>query len=115
MRNIDGKFSTDGTRIFNTVSGADIPEDEPLFLLRARDVNAVAAMTAYLAHCRESQCKPDHIAGIQHAIVRFINFQVLNPSLVKQPGITGDFKLPENRCICKSGFGMNLSCPVHKP
>src|SRR5664279_1923239 len=36
-RRLDGKFSHDGTQVFNTVSGVAIPEDEPIFILRARD------------------------------------------------------------------------------
>ena len=47
MQRIDGKFSTDGLRIFNTVSGEEIPKDEPLFLLRARDHYALVAIDAY--------------------------------------------------------------------
>jgi hypothetical protein len=93
MRSIDGKFSTDGGKIFNTVSGEEIPEDEPLFLLRARDNNALFAITAYLNECEEVGCNDLHLAGIAKIRQRFMDFAVNHPSRMKQPGITRHLKL----------------------
>jgi hypothetical protein len=97
VRKIDGKFSTDGTRVFNTVSGIDIPEDEPLFIPRARDRNALFALREYLQACR-FQCNDLHLAGIIQTIAKFESFRLHHPELMKQPGITRHLKLevPEN-------------------
>jgi len=93
MRNIDGKFSTDGCEIFNTVSGAEIPQDEPLFLLRARDRNAVATLEAYRVLCKESGCNNLHIKGVEQTIRKFQDFADAHPTAMKQPGVTRDLKL----------------------
>ena len=92
MRKIDGKFSTDGVRIFNTVSGLEVPDDEPLFLLRGRDHNALAAIRAYEAVCAQ-ECNDLHMAGIQQVRDKFTKFADENPDKMKQPGITKHLKL----------------------
>lgn len=92
-KGIDGKFSTDGVNIFNTVSGEPIPEDEPLMLLRARDVNALAAMVMYYNECKENGCNPLHMLGIQNRIDKFRKFSVDHPERMKEPGVTKHLKL----------------------
>jgi hypothetical protein len=94
MRTIDGKFSTDGIAIFNTVSGEKIPEDEPLFLLRARDGFALSAINAYQAAC-EDACNDLHLAGIQQVREKFCRFEAEHPERMKQPGITKHLKLEQ--------------------
>lgn len=95
MRNIDGKFSTDGSRVFNTVSGADIPDFEPLFVLRARDYLALSAIDAYQKEC-ELECNELHLAGIQQVREKFCRFAAEHPELMKQPGITRHLKLDDS-------------------
>lgn len=95
MRIIDGKFSTDGTRVFNTVSGIDIPEDEPLFMLRARDHNALAAIDAYQSAC-EAECNDLHMAGIQQVREKFCRFAAEHSERMKQPGVTRHLRLDPN-------------------
>jgi hypothetical protein len=92
VRKIDGKFSTDGVSIFNTVSGELVPEDEPLFLLRARDVHALAAIDAY-QFAVEKDCNELHRAGIKQLRSKFKAFASSNPDRMKQPGITRHLKL----------------------
>ncbi|HET9319059.1 MAG TPA: hypothetical protein VFO27_04765 [Bryobacteraceae bacterium] len=91
MRSIDGKFSTDGTKIFNTVSGEEIPETEPCFLLRARDRNALATLFRYAEVCTLDQAKPSHLAMLQETIQKFMLFRNEHPER-KQPGITEHIK-----------------------
>src|ERR1035438_7968460 len=91
-RKIDGKFSTDGELIFNTVSGETIPDDEPLFLLRARDWYALAAINAY-QNATYEDCNDLHKAGIQQVREKFCQFQAAHPERMKQPGITKHLKL----------------------
>lgn len=91
-RVIDGKFSTDGVRIFNTVSEEEIPDDEPLFLLRARDWYALVAINAYQG-ATESECNDLHKAGIQQVREKFCQFAAEHPERMKQPGITRHLKL----------------------
>jgi hypothetical protein len=92
MRDIDGKFATDGSRIYNKISGASIPEDEPLFLLRARDLHAVWALWGYVRACHEGGAPPDHVRAVEHVIARFQAFRRNSSAKMKQPGISGDFQ-----------------------
>jgi hypothetical protein len=91
-RKIDGKFSTDGVRIFNTVSGEAIPDDEPLFLLRARDVYALAAIDAY-QEATQGKTNELHQAGIQQVREKFCQFAAYRSERMKEPGVTRDLKL----------------------
>ncbi len=92
MKQVDGKFSTDGTGLFNTVSGERIPDDEPLFILRARDHHALAAIHAYQGVC-EPECNGLHLAGIQQVREKFCRFAAEHPERMKQPGATRHLRL----------------------
>ena len=93
MRKLDNKFSIDGDRIVNTVSGEAIPEDEPLFLLRARDRLAFDAIRHYYLLSVADQCREDHKESLLQTIARFSKWQDDNPGRVKQPGIAGHIKI----------------------
>lgn len=88
MRNLDSKFSIDGDRVVNTVSGQAIPEDEPVFLFRARDMLGLQTLVVYEGLCRMNGCEPSHLAGVAGAIARFEKFMNEHPDRMKMPGIT---------------------------
>ena len=90
---IDSKFSCDGTRIFNTVSGEEIPADEPRFILRARDRNALDTLRDYRLACENDCCNELHLAGIDKTICAFEKFFLEHPERMKEPGITRHIKL----------------------
>jgi hypothetical protein len=93
-RPIDGKFGVLNNKIVNLVSLQEIPEDEPLFLLRARDSHAYDTLMHYL---RLNAGGDDlHQEGIMQVIRRFIAFATDHPERMKQPGITRDLKLAES-------------------
>lgn len=93
QRSIDGKFSiTSDLRVINTVSGQEVPQDEPLLVLRARDWHAVATIESYKQLC-ETDCNDLHLAGIEEIIQRFLKFRSEHPERMKQPGITKHLKL----------------------
>lgn len=100
---IDDKFHVwpDGL-IRNRVSGEAIPHDEPLFLLRARDINALAALYRYRQVCAE--CKLSHLAGIDRTIGRFLQYAHANPERMKQPGVTEHIRCDE----CSDAAGVNV-------
>jgi hypothetical protein len=90
MRDIDGKFGITivGKEIIiaNKVSGEEIPEDEPLFLLRARDSTALSALNQYLYEAGHAKCKQEHIQGISQMIFKFLEFAGNHPERMKVPG-----------------------------
>ncbi len=86
MRKLSGKYSIDGERVVNTVSGEAIPDDEPVFLLRARDRLAVPALRVYLELCRAFACTAQHNVGVVECLKVFQDFRDKNPQLMKDPG-----------------------------
>jgi len=98
-RSIDGKFEArfiDGKVVLaNKVSGEEIPEDEPLFLLRGRDALALDVLRQYDLVARDNGCNDLHLAGIQQVIRKFAAFKVEHPERMKQPGVTRHLKLEE--------------------
>jgi hypothetical protein len=90
---IDGKYEvTPDGKIRNRVSGEPIPDDEPLFLLRARDQLALMCLQDYLFSCESKHCKPSHLAGIREMIAKFARFAADHTDRMKQPGVTGDVR-----------------------
>ncbi|MFA5387679.1 MAG: hypothetical protein WC322_04855, partial [Candidatus Paceibacterota bacterium] len=60
--------------------------DEPIFILRARDNHALATLQAYLEYCGDAKCSGEHIEGICQAIKRFMDFAQVQNAQMKQPG-----------------------------
>jgi hypothetical protein len=87
LRKIDGKFAIVDDKIVNP-AGDPIPDDEPLFLLRARDHLAIDTLLAYRALSIRDNCTDYHLDGISDALHRFQEFKREHPERMKQPGIT---------------------------
>ncbi len=71
-------------RIVNRATGKPIPDDEPVFILRAKDVHATAALHAYLSAIT-AVTEPAHVIEVQRRIDAFDAFAEAHPDLVKQP------------------------------
>lgn len=87
-RKIDGKFHVEGSRIVKTPNGEVLPEDEPLFLFRARDYLAAAALTFYLEQGIKDGCTEYWEKGVRKELRRFLQFAKRHPERMKQPGVT---------------------------
>lgn len=68
-------------RILNRATGKPIPDDEPIFVLRAKDVHASAALAAYLAEIGDIE----HRAAVQARIDAFDAFAAAHPERMKVP------------------------------
>lgn len=68
-------------RIVNRATGKPIPDDEPVFILRAKDVHASAALAAYLRELGEIE----HRAAVQARIDAFDAFAAAHPERMKYP------------------------------
>jgi hypothetical protein len=86
MRRIDAKYAVNGEAIYNTSTSEDIPYDEPLFLLRARDRLASHALAYYAALCEDDGCTHGQVEGAKNALARFLVFRRMHPDRMKQPG-----------------------------
>lgn len=87
MRKIDEKFDTTGD-IVKRSNGEIIPEDEPLFLIRARDRLAIPALLAYKELSMKDGCNDYHFSHLDVDIAAFEKFKVEHPERMKQPSIT---------------------------
>ena len=87
MRKIDEKFSSTGD-IVKRSNGEVVPEDEPLFLIRARDRLAVKALLAYRVLSQEDGCIDYHFEHLDRDIEAFKKFREEHPERMKQPSIT---------------------------
>jgi len=87
---IDGTDLQAGVRveIVKTANGTPIPEDEPLFLLRAKDRLAVDALLSYREICRRDGCTDYQLNGVTDIIEAFQRFAAEHPDRMKQPGVT---------------------------
>lgn len=69
-------------RIVNRATGKPIPDDEPVFILRAKDMLASAALLAYLD---EIGADPEHAAAVQKRIDAFDAFAAAHPERMSFP------------------------------
>jgi hypothetical protein len=69
-----------------TTEHGSIGADEPVFLLRAQDKLAVAAIEAYVRLCSANSCPSPHLEALDVAIGRFVEWQFNHPQRVKLPG-----------------------------
>lgn len=80
----ESKYKIDGVneRLVNRHTGLPIPDDEPLFVLRARDIHAVATLDFYAGFPGHS---PEHRAAVEERINAFEEFEAKYPDRMKQP------------------------------
>jgi hypothetical protein len=90
MRKIDNKFHIEPStgRIIKTSNGEAVPDDEPLFLLRARDWLALPLLKRYREFSVVDHCNEFQMAGIAAAIGEFERFAREHTDRMNQPGIT---------------------------
>lgn len=72
--NIDGQ-------LFSRASGDPIPDDEPVFIFRARDRRAVKALIGYLDDLPNGQ----HADAVEARIVDFRRYAEKHPERMKEP------------------------------
>lgn len=83
-RTSDPKYNIRGNALVNSATGKEIPRDEPIFILRAKDIKALDALDAYLRACMHD-CLPEHIEAVRRRIHDFEQFQGINTLRVHTP------------------------------
>jgi hypothetical protein len=71
-------------QIVNRESGAAIPDDEPIFILRARDVSAVGTLEQY-HNLNRGSSPPEHLEAVQKRVDQFRKFAEEHPDRMKVP------------------------------
>ncbi len=67
-----------------TTTGKPLHPGEPVFLFRATDPLAVAAIRNYATQCHFAGCDPEHVAAVRAHANRIAAWQKANPDLVKK-------------------------------
>ena len=68
-----------------TTERKEIPEDEPVIVLRAQDRYMLAALRSYWQACTEGGAGEEHLAAVAETRERVIRWQRANPGKVKVP------------------------------
>lgn len=76
------KYTVANGRIVNRASGQPIPDDEPVFILRAKDREAVYALMDYRSRCLGNA---DHYSAVDARVGDFLRFKEANPARMKAP------------------------------
>ena len=84
----DPKYNIENGRLTSASTGQPIPDDEPIFILRAKDVHAVDTLMAY--HARVASGPMDmaasqHCEAVRRRIHDFKQFAKDNPGRMKSP------------------------------
>lgn len=69
-------------RLYNRETGNVIPDDEPVFILRARDVHAATALQHYMDACLVD----GHKSVVRKRISHFVDFAISHPDRMREPG-----------------------------
>lgn len=89
MRKLNEMFSVDDQGyLVKTSNGERVPDDEPIFILRARDSCAYAAIRVYVDEMYEAGAPLDRIKAVQEVSKKFEQFGVEHQDRVKIPGVT---------------------------
>ncbi len=75
------KFGIRNGALYVRATGEAIPFDEPVFIYRAKDINASAFMASYAAGCTN----PKHIDAVMARVADFERFREEHPERMKQP------------------------------
>lgn len=76
------KYTVSQGRLVNRSTGKPIPDDEPVFILRAKDRVAVYAIMAYRAQCTGN---PEHHDAVDARVGDFLRFKEMHPQRMKSP------------------------------
>jgi hypothetical protein len=69
-------------------NGEEVPDEEPLFILRARDRLAVKFLKSYRYICALDGCNGYTLDRVDSCIAMFERFAEDYPERMKQPGVT---------------------------
>lgn len=80
---------TDGKYGKITTEFGDIPDDEPVFLFRGRDMLLPAILGYYATFAEELGSPAGHVDIVNDAARRLIDWQTAHPDRVRMPTSTG--------------------------
>lgn len=82
IRTFDSGEGTLRPRLVNMQTGRVIPEDEPVFVFRAKDCHAVSVLRYYLSLLHP---RGPHYDAVSSRRLEFENFRAMNPDKMQEP------------------------------
>lgn len=79
--NQEPKYKIEDGKLVNRQSGEAIPDDEPVFILRARDIMAVETLSRYHSRIMDNE----HARAVHFRIEQFERFAKAHPERMKSP------------------------------
>lgn len=83
-RNQEPKYAIQDNQLVKRATGEALPGDEPIFILRGRDVHAVKVLAFYQRHCQDE----GHKIAIGQRMTDFVEFRMANPDAMGEPDTT---------------------------
>jgi hypothetical protein len=77
----DPKFDIENGKLINARSAKPIPDDEPVFIFRAKDVHAMQALADYAHRCKSAE----HTQVVLDRMAAFKDFSQSHPERMKEP------------------------------
>lgn len=106
-RNLGEKFAVVGY-VYKRSNGERIPDDEPVFLLRARDHLALATLVDYRRRSLVDGCNDYHFEHLDKDIEAFQRFALEHPERMKQPSVTRGIPFTQAPACADCGMVMRL-------
>lgn len=85
---VNAMFHVEGGRLVKTSNGEPVPLDEPLFIIRGRDMLGVPIIAMYMQMAEREGCNDYLLAGVKQVLDSFARFAFEQASKMKQPGVT---------------------------
>jgi len=89
------KYTVNGHAIVNRASGEAIPADEPVFIFRARDKFAAAALADYENKVDLLSEDDEHLDAVRARVAQFRKWAAANPGRMKEPDTAAPTPQPE--------------------
>jgi len=90
-----GKYKIVGDKIVSKDTGEPIPDDEPIVIIRARDVVSKKAIGFIRAMYERNDIPLEKLAGLRERIEAFHEWQIANPDKLKIPGVGKPFDIEQ--------------------
>ena len=81
MKTQDPKYDIEDGKLVNAATREPIPDDEPIFILRAKDKWAKRAVENYKTMCQD----PEQRSSVNVRLGEFIDFSIDNKDRMKEP------------------------------
>lgn len=80
---LERKYGIVDGKLVKKSSGMPVPDDEPLFILRAKDRNALPALMGYVFLCTDLT----HREQVMKSVLDFKNFATEHPERMAEPTV----------------------------